>query len=264
MKPPLLLLFFSLVVATSAHSQIRLAKLELKAREIYKIEGSDILVIDTLIMHDSSSIVLSHEKKENFIHSKKIIVGKACRIDGSGDDGKPGMNGAKGLSGEGPCRDGQLGRNGLGGSHGENGINLFLYCNDLQIKGSLIIDLSGGDGGNGGKGGEGGGGSPGTRVCQGGNGGSGGNGSTGGNGGNGANLLISCKGCPDLLAMLNRSIFAKSYAGRAGLGGDAGAGGFAGLNPAGDSKQDGKKGLKGKAGADGLPGKSGAINFERN
>ncbi|QLH33118.1 MAG: hypothetical protein HWD62_12490 [Cyclobacteriaceae bacterium] len=41
------------------------------------------------------------------------------------------------------------------GANGETGTNLFLYSDDIQIKGSLTIDLNGGDGGDGGDGGQG-------------------------------------------------------------------------------------------------------------
>jgi hypothetical protein len=253
-----------LAFAQSSYSQIRLSRLVVTANQIYTIKSSDILVVDTLIMRDSSTIVLAHDKKDNFIHGKHIVIGKACKIIGRGENGTPGKNGAKGITGSGPCRDGLNGRGATGGSHGQDGINLFIYCADLKINGHLTIDLNGGDGGDGGNGGEGGGGSPGTRVCAGGNGGIGGNGSSGGNGGNGGNLLIDCKDCPDLRAWLHQTITVKSYGGNAGIGGEGGPGGMPGLNPGGTSSLDGQHGARGKSGIDGTPGKSGAINFERN
>ncbi|HEY5823950.1 MAG TPA: hypothetical protein VIT44_06290 [Cyclobacteriaceae bacterium] len=245
-----------------ANAQIRLTTLELRPKEIYSLETSDILVLDTLIMRDSSSIMLSAEKKDFFIHSKKIVVGKGCRIIGRGESGKPGKNGAKGLTGEGPCRDGVIGKGGTGGSHGDYGKNLSVYTTELIIKGNLLVELSGGDGGDGGKGGEGGGGSPGTRVCIGGNGGSGGNGSSGGNGGDAGTLLIVCKNCINIRSWLNHSLLVRTYGGNAGLGGIGGQGGSAGLNPTGNSSQDGRQGTKGKTGPDGQAGKNGAINFQ--
>src|SRR5437870_821781 len=89
------------------NAQIRLSQLEIKSKEVYKMEASDILVLDTLVMRDSSSIIINlEEKKDVFIHSKKIVIGKGCKIIAHGDNGAPGKDGIKGANGEGPCRDG--------------------------------------------------------------------------------------------------------------------------------------------------------------
>jgi len=257
----ILLLFLFCLLSYFSFAQLRYDRLELKSKEVFEIKESDIIVIDVLVMHDSSSIILNRDKKDNFIHAKKIIVGKGCRINGLGENGASGKPGIKGLSAEGPCRDGLPGRDGTGGTHGGDGVNLFLYFNELAAEGILQVDLRGGNGGDGGKGGDGGGGSPGTRVCQGGTGGNGGNGSTGGNGGNGGTLTLSCKDCPDLRALLNQSLDVSGYGGVAGLGGIAGPGGSAGLNPFGNTSQDGKLGAKGKPGQGGTAGRKGAINL---
>jgi len=255
-------IIFYIFLGSVVNAQIRLTRLELKPKEIYSMGTSDILVLDTLVMSDSSSIILSLDKKDFFIHSKKIVIGKGCRIIGGGESGKPGKDGVKGLTGEGPCRDGGVGKGGTGGSHGDHGKNLSIYSNELIIRGSLLVELSGGDGGDGGKGGEGGGGSPGTRVCIGGNGGNGGNGSSGGHGGDAGALLIVCKNCVNIRSWLGQTLIVRTYGGNAGLGGIGGAGGPAGLNPTGNSSQDGKHGARGKTGPDGQAGKNGAINFQ--
>ncbi len=257
------ILVFLLLLSCSSFAQLRFERLELKPNEVYQIKESDILVIDELIMHDSSVIVLNHDKKDNFIHAKKIVLGKGCRIDGLGENGNKGKPGLRGIHGEGPCRDGYAGRDGTGGSHGSDGINLFLYFNEITVKGAWLIDLRGGNGGDGGNGGEGGGGNAGTRVCKGGTGGNGGNGSTGGNGGNGGSLTLSCKVCTDLRGIVNESINASVYAGSPGQGGNGGAGGSAGLNPLGNTTLDGKVGSKGKPGQPGVAGKKGAVNLEQ-
>ncbi|HZY79186.1 MAG TPA: hypothetical protein VFE50_06675 [Cyclobacteriaceae bacterium] len=244
--------------------QIRIAKLVIPEKQTYKIQNTDIIVVDTLIMNDSSVIVLNRAKKDNFIHAKHLIAKKGAKIIGGGAKGLPGKDGAKGTSMDGPCIDGTNGLNGTGGSHGDHGINLFLYFTQLTITGSLTVDLRGGDGGDGGKGGNGGGGSMGTRVCVGGTGGAGGNGGSGGNGGNGGALTISCKECIDLRALLGEHLLVRNYAGFGGVGGDAGGGGLAGLGANGQTSKDGKIGPRGKRGTDGTTGKEGAINFERN
>lgn len=258
----IVVLLFAPVVA---FGQIRIDKLVIPAKQTYTINSSDIIVVDTLIMNDSSTIQLNLAKRDNFIHAKSLIAGKGARIKGFGERGARGKDGGKGYTVDGPCIDGTPGHSGLGGSHGDNGVNLFLYLNQLVITGSLTIDLRGSDGGDGGNGGQGGGGSLGTRVCIGGTGGPGGNGGSGGNGGNGGALTIACKNCTDTLrAMLGHQLLVRNYAGFGGIGGDGGAGGLAGLGAQGMTSKDGKIGPRGKRGADGLTGKEGAINFERN
>ncbi|HKU52805.1 MAG TPA: hypothetical protein VJQ25_10090 [Nitrospira sp.] len=254
-----------LFAPVAAFSQIRIDKLVVPANETYTLTGSDIIVVDTLIMYDSSTIQLNTAKRDNFIHAKHLIARSGARIMGVGQKGERGKDGTKGLTMDGPCIDGTPGHGGTGGSHGDNGTNLFLYLSQLTITGSLTIDLRGSDGGDGGDGGQGGGGSLGTRVCIGGTGGPGGNGGTGGNGGNGGALTISCKECIDAMrAMLGHQFLVKNYAGFGGVGGSGGSGGLAGLGAQGMTSKDGKIGPRGKRGADGTNGKEGSINFERN
>lgn len=258
------LAFLLLLVPSLAISQIRLARLEVRKGEVYTIPSGDILVVDTLIMEDSSSIELNRAQKDNYIHAKVLRAGTGARILGRGEKGKDGKDGIKGITADGPCLDGAAGRGGTGGTYGGDGNNLFLYLTALHIQGTLQIDLSGGDGGDGGKGGLGGGGGPGLRVCVGGTGGAGGNGSTGGNGGNGGTLTVNCKSCIDLRVWLGEKLLVRNFGGYGGIGGDGGSGGPAGLSTVGDNAKDGKIGAKGKKGADGEAGKQGAINFGYN
>ncbi|MBL7875007.1 MAG: hypothetical protein JNL53_05055 [Cyclobacteriaceae bacterium] len=242
-----------------SHAQIRLEKLSIEKNEKYLIQASDILVVDTLIMADSSQIILNHDKKDNFIHAKIWVVGVNCSINGSGAKGKDGEKGVDGAEMLSPCRQGGIGQDGSVGLSGKAGNSLFIYSDDIQINGSLTINLNGGDGGDGGDGGQGGGGGPGTRVCAGGDGGQGGNGSRGGNGGNGGNLTITCKRCPDLQVWLGGRLQVKNYGGFGGLGGEAGRGGLTGLGPV----RDGKNGIRGYHGEEGETGKNGAIAFNK-
>lgn len=239
-------------------------RLMLSAKENYEIKASDIIVVDTLIMRDSSRIILNSSKADNFIHAKVAKIGKGCQIIGKGANGVDGQPGLNGYTAEGPCKNGIPGTNGKPGSSAKNGVNLSLYFNKLTIASRLVIDLSGGNGGDGGKGGIGGGGSPGTRLCQGGDGGKGGDGARGGNGGNGGNLLISCKECPNLRTWLGELLYVRTYGGNAGLGGDGGYGGLAGLVSSGNTSEDGQQGEKGKMGESGESGKNGAITFEQD
>ena len=262
MKRRVLIVFFFLFIFAQGVSQIRLNTLTVERHQVYEILGTDILVVDTLILRDSARLILNASKKENFIHAKKIMVGRGCVIDGKGKNGIPGVVGLSGFSFGGPCRDGSEGQPGTPGSGGADGLNLSLYVDELIIYGNLRIDLSGGDGGDGGKGGTGGDGNPGTKLCQGGSGGSGGNGAKAGNGGHGGNLKITSKYGSDLRNWIGDKITDRikfrAYGGFAGIGGEGGAGGQPGLS----SSRDGDPGKKGAHGADGVPGKPGGIFFE--
>lgn len=253
MKYNLALIFLLLV--TQSWSQIRLSKLVLKPKEVYPIRGTDILVVDTLIMEEGSRILLNKEKEENFIHAKYVVIKKNCLIDGEGQKGEPGKVGIDGANQPAPCKDGATGFNASAGTGGKAGLNLSIYFTRLVVEGSVIIDLNGGDGGDGANGGQGGGGGSGTRVCPAGNGGNGGNGGSGGNGGNGGTINLHCKKCPELHLQLGEKIMTRNFGGFGGQPGNAGAGGRAGLGP----MSDGLNGKKGKDGHQGKQGKRGGV-----
>lgn len=259
MKRLVLIVVFFLFIFDEGVSQIRLNVLTIESHEVYEIQGTDILVVDALILGDSARIMLNTSKKGNFIHAKKIVVGKGCTIDGTGKNGIQGSHGAPGWSPGGPCRDGSSGLAGLPGTPGQDAVNLFLYFDELTINGSLRIDLTGGDGGDGGKGGTGGDGNPGTKLCKGGNGGNGGNGAAGGNGGQSGNLTFTSKYGTDLRSWMGEKIILRLYGGFAGIGGEGGLGGQRGLS----TYRDGDQGRKGLAAAGGVSGKPGTIFFER-
>jgi hypothetical protein len=241
-------------------AQIRLNKLVIHEKEKYQILGTDIIVVDTLVMHDSSSIILNSSKLDNFIHAKVASFGKDCIIYGRGPDGVSGKRGENGVTQSSPCRNGSPGKSASPGERGHDGINLSLYFSVLKIDGSLIINLNGGDGGKGGGGGRGGDGGAGTRVCPAGDGGSGANGADGGDGGNGGSFSINCKQCPNLPLMLGEKLIIKNYGGFGGVGGDAGVGGQAGLGPV----KDGKNGARGEEGAHATEGKDGLVMLNGN
>jgi hypothetical protein len=235
-------------------AQIRVGTLQLKSKEIYKILDSDIVVTDSLIMGDSSKIILDVSKKENFLHFKWISIGFGCSIIGRGKQGAAGIKGINGANGVGPCVDAQSGQLGLKGGNGEDGRNLTMYLNNVFIKGSLIIDLSGGDGGDGGRGGNGGNGGAGTRVCQGGDSGNGGNGGDGGNGGESGKLSINCQKCTvDIRTIEGTLMILRLYGGYAGLGGKMGIAGRVGTG----SAKDGASGKNGVDGNEGISAKHG-------
>ncbi len=251
-----------LLLSTVTWGQISMKKLSLKRGEVYTIKESDILVVDSLIMRDSSKIILNKLKPDNFIHAKVAVFYRGTLIDGKGVSGLKGRKGKTGPSPQSPCTDGGQGTPGTEGTNGGHGTNLLLYFSDIVLKGQVTIDVSGGDGGDGGNGGDGGGGGTGTRVCKGGDGGAGGNGSRGGNGGNSGSVTFNAPRIPELRLMLGEKIVVKNYGGSAGNGGDSGVRGYSGLSNAGDSKLDGKAGKKGLKGKEGTAGKPGAVNFQ--
>jgi hypothetical protein len=246
---------FFLLLAGSVHAQVRVTKLVIKAKETYVLENSDILVADTLIMMDSSRLVLNKLKPENYLRVRVGRFGKDCVIDAKGVNGQPGRNGANGATPTGPCMNGSAGKNGTRGLDGTKAIKLFLYLDRVTIRGQLIIDVSGGDGGRGGHGGAGGGGSPGTMHCNGGNGANGGMAGPGGNGGNGGTLEIVVpkpQVFKDLI--LSKKIVAKVTGGAAGPSGRGGYHGGAGLGPNKKNGKDGEPGPYSKAGTSGDQG----------
>lgn len=254
--------FLILFVAGPLYAQVRVSKLIIKSKEVYNLGQSDILVADTLIMMDSSKLVLNKLKPENFIRVKVARFGNYCTIDGKGVNGKSGRNGTSGITPTGPCIDGSPGKDGTKGLDGTRGLNLFMYLERVTIKGRLIIDVSGGDGGKGGNGGSGGGGSPGTTHCVGGNGANGGNAGQGGNGGNGGVLTITVskpQTYKDLI--IAKKIVVKNGGGAAGASGKGGYHGGAGLGP---SKKNGKDGEPGAYSINGISGEEGSLVIQAN
>jgi hypothetical protein len=250
-----------LCISALTLAQVRVTTLVIKRNEVYKLNPSDIIVADTLIMMDSSRIILNGLKPENFIRASVAIIGNNCSIEGKGANGQRGRDGLPGATLIGPCRNGIAGRDGGRGLDGTPGIKLFLYIDKVKTFGSLTVDLSGGNGGDGGNGGPGGGGSPGTNQCKGGNGGNGGNAGAGGNGGDGGVLTLGGKEARDIRKKLGSTLRVFTKAGTFGYGGILGHSGPPGLGP---NKRHGKGGVAGLDGQDGRPGTMGTILFENN
>ena len=115
----IILLIFA---AAQGFGQIRLDKLEIKARQAYTIEESDVLVVDTLIMRDSSRIVLNKEKSENIINVKVLIVNRGAQIIGNGANGEAGKGGAHGVGPKTPPTGGGTIAARAPGGHGARGL----------------------------------------------------------------------------------------------------------------------------------------------
>lgn len=243
-------------IVSLSHAQIHVSKLVIKKGEIFSFGESDIVVADTLIMEDSSSIVLNRLKKENYLHTKVAIIGKKCSIQGNGIKGNAGRSGRSGASPLGPCKSGTNGTQGGRGLDGTSGVNLFLYLEKVKANEPLTIDLRGGDGGTGGKGGDGGTGTSGTVHCKGGDGGLGGNAGNGANGGSGGSLTIHCP--ENLSETVTKQLKVFNAGGYLGKGGRGGYPGSAGLGP---NRKNGKQGMPGAEGLDGGLGKNGMVSI---
>lgn len=253
--------FFILLIAfsISANAQLRFTKLVIQSGETFSFGQSDILVVDTLIMNDSSGIVLNKLNAENYLHVKVAVIGRYCFIDGNGIAGKPGTNGKKGISSAGPCKSGTNGGDAADGEKGLDGVDLLVYLQKVSIQGSITINLHGGRGGDGGNGGEGGSAGSGTVHCKGGNGGNGGKGGQGGYGGDGGSLTIH--GPTSLHSLLENNVKLSAKGGQFGKAGRGGYSGYGGLGPRGKT---GNNGLQGADGYDGSLGNNGRMNLVEN
>ena len=69
-------LFFLTISSILCSAQIREDKLVIGNGESFELSGSDIIVVDTLIMLDSSVFILNREKVDNFIHAKVVSIGR--------------------------------------------------------------------------------------------------------------------------------------------------------------------------------------------
>lgn len=245
-----------MLLSISAKAQLRFTKLVIQSGETFSFGQSDILVVDTLIMNDSSGIELNKLKTENYLHAKVAIIGRHCFIDGIGRDGSSGANGKKGISSAGPCKSGTNGEDAQNGIRGSDGVDLLVYLQKVSIQGSIVIKLDGGRGGNGGSGGEGGSAGSGTVHCKGGNGGNGGKGGEGGYGGDGGMLIIH--GPSSVQELLHPFIELKTKGGHFGKSGRGGYAGYGGLGPIGKT---GSNGLQGTDGKDGSLGNNGSLRF---
>jgi hypothetical protein len=223
-----------------------------QTRQEYKLDR-DTLVVDELVLDDSSRILLT--KQVSVIRAKRILIGSGCAIIGQGEKGADGKNGRSFAEASGVCRAGLNGEPGKVGTKGRAGKYLVLETAELQIKSTLNIELAGGNGGDGGKGGNGSAGSWTTIHCEA-NGGSGGNGGNGGNGGSGGNifLIVTNQNVLELAGKINLI----NRGGYRGLGVE---GGRAGQHGTGSRGNKSKNGQAGKIGADGEYGKEGRPLF---
>lgn len=256
------LVVWLIVNSITSWSQVRVDRLVIKSKEVFKIDNSGSLNVDSLIIEDSARIELNRSEQDNYIRARVILAGNGVVISGAGINGEPGKSGSTGKSYVTPCQSGMPGADGSSGRPGTNGVNLYFFVDVLSVSGSMMIDLSGGSGGHGGCGGNGGDGSPGTLHCNGGTGGNGGNGGNGASGGDSGNLTIGSANEASIRKLIGSSLIFRNYGGKAGLGARGGVPGYAGLGPSTQSGyRHGKDGKEGKYGAHGVRGKDGMLSF---
>ncbi|MDO6390164.1 hypothetical protein Q4E40_08505 [Pontibacter sp. BT731] len=134
MEKSLRLLAFMLGFLSSYSSLAQhafLPKLEITKGTTYVVGSGNMLQVDTLILHDKSSIRFTPGSKGR-LDAKVAYVGDACTITSKGLNGKHG-------------------KPGTAGTNGEDGGSLEIAIHFIKL-GSLAIDTRGGDGGNGYKG----------------------------------------------------------------------------------------------------------------
>lgn len=254
------LAFLVLLLHVNVFAQIKVGTLRIEKGKTFSYGETDILVVDSLIMMDSSRLLLNTLKKENYLHARVLVVGKHCVIEGLGVAGANGRNGKSARPYEGPCRVGDAGTAGTPGLDGLPALHLYLYLHHVHLQGSLRINLSGGRGGRGGDGGNGGDGGQGTVHCQGGDGGRGGDAGHGGDGGTGGSLTITSKDGAITTEWIGKKIVVWNNGGVGGEDGTRGAGGYGGVSP---NKKNGTPGPTGREGEHGQAGRRGVITVAK-
>lgn len=246
----------------------------LLARRIVFEPGAQLVFADSAA--ESSLLVVAAEEIVSLsLDQPGIVTWESAAPPDPVDRG----NAASGAPGKSDGDNGQLGaagEPGLDGPSGRNAPHLSVLAKD--VKGALIVDLSGqlgGRGGTGQTGGRGGDGAAGQRASQsafdckrgpgdggrGGDGGIGGKGGKGGTGGGGG-MLTFLTDEPQAAQIASRIVVRLvggpgGQGGEGGRGGDPGAGGRRGAPASPYCKDDGKDGPRGRNGDSGQPGSPG-------
>ncbi|WP_018479747.1 hypothetical protein [Pontibacter roseus] len=152
MKKTLLLLtstFTLLTLHTAQGQQAAIPRLEVAKGETYVVHENNILVVDTLIMHDKATIKFASDLPAE-LGARMAYVGDNCLITTKGADGKNSKASKLGLASL-PGRPGTAAETGKPSTDGEDGGHLELDMHFMEL-GRLTIDTRGGKGGNGAKG----------------------------------------------------------------------------------------------------------------
>ena len=127
-------------------TQLALAQPSLKIDKgvAFQLTG-DSFSIDSLIMADSSALLLDNRHANNLVRANFVSIGSGCILNGAGNNGEDGPAGADGST--------ALYAAGKAGRGGFSAVNLFFNFTSIQINGVFQVFLIGGKGGNGGPGG---------------------------------------------------------------------------------------------------------------
>lgn len=146
MKNTLLLIALGILISYNSFAQIKpISKLEIAKGTTYVVDQSNVLVVDTLIMHDKAIIQFANGQQGK-LGARIAYIGENCLITAKGADGTNGKA-------EKPGTQGRVGQpsvktKGARATDGEDGGSLELDMHFMKI-GKLTIDTRGGKGGNG-------------------------------------------------------------------------------------------------------------------
>jgi len=135
------LLIIFLLSTTSLYAQ---QTLRVNPGEIFQLTGKN-FSLDSLILGDSSQLLLDDNFDLTMIRCDFVSLGKGCAIIGMGKPGGQGLSGAHSNS--------RAYSDGRPGATGFAGISLIFNLRYLQMTSDFIINLTGGTGGEGGAGG---------------------------------------------------------------------------------------------------------------
>ena len=128
LKTATCLSFLCLITTCKIQAQEVISKLEIKVKEVYLVKPDNILLVDTLIMHDKA-VIQFNQGSPAFMGVNTAFIGKDCKLITKGTDGSLSENNTESL-------------NGNDGSSLEMDIH-------FETLGSLTIDARGGSGGKG-------------------------------------------------------------------------------------------------------------------
>ncbi|MBB6610938.1 hypothetical protein H7F15_07815 [Pontibacter sp. Tf4] len=120
-----------LMILYAVHAQAQnqhYTKLELKPKEVFIVGPGNVLLVDTLIMHDKATIKFS-PSSPGTLKANVAYIGSKCTISSRGEDGLHT-------------------RKNRPGTRGSNGGDLDITMHFQELS-SLLIDTQGGTGGNG-------------------------------------------------------------------------------------------------------------------
>ena len=128
----------------AGYSLVAQPSLKVDKGVVFQLTG-DSFSIDSLIMADSSALLLDNRHSTNLLRANFVSIGTGCILSGAGKNGENGPPGSDGST--------ALYAAGKAGRGGFSAVNLVLNFYRIHIESEFQILLIGGSGGNGGIGG---------------------------------------------------------------------------------------------------------------